>query len=396
LENPNKKLFSESVSKPSQDDGLCTSTSSGDQQTKLLNTNDAIKPCHSKKPRTSMESTWKKSRLEEEDDLDYWKKAATNATEEWEECLDNPLMASGIRSSKQVLVAATATSNKNRTTATEPPPESQMSENVLVESQQPIQSDVSEPYRLSGEVHGTTEKSLVGMMVCQALQYLHTHHEKNSLQEKEHTHWVVNRLVDVVFKCLKNLVSKEKDKFLPLEGLHEGIKLYFYKETKDSKQKSEHFPDCALYLNGKKKERAMFINKDATVGVLVSFEQKTSLKSNALLVGLEEAYKELCHDLAKKVDPLNVFTPTVRYRVITDGIDWFFLQMESKIKENEVHLETFASKRIIIWEESSRKNIEMKDQVNFSKLAKWLFFVVHKSVIERTTAQRSSGNVPEP
>jgi hypothetical protein len=239
-------------------------------------------------------------------------------------------------------------------------------------------------YEQRGERNSTMATEFVDKTVEDALMFL-WRKRNGSLDEKKHTHVVVNKMLSAALSTLRNLAEQHKANFSPLQSMQETIELCLYKETEHSKEKVDRLSDAALYLGGKAMpddKKNKFTGDVAKLGMLISFEHKTNILNKCLL---RDAQKEACRDFAAKIDRFDLLDSPVGYSVLTDGITWIFLRLQLVLEkqhgtdEKKIVISTERSPDISIMKESSGHFA-----FEFDMLAKWLCFVLEESILKQT------------
>lgn len=242
--------------------------------------------------------------------------------------------------------------------------------------------------------------------VLQALEYLHQNNSKpseseNAVDEKGHTHYVVNRLLSAIKAPLELLVRTEITNYSGLgETYGETLELAYYEESRHHQDQTERQPDSAFYLVGKESGEPKLTKEAQQIGMLVSLEHKTTLDNQKKV---RDAWMECERDYAEKVKETDCLHPPIGYSIITDGIDWIFLRMNVSREKNQhgmmAHkIHTRCSDRINIHKDKANKkggkdkkraekaNEDNEDKLNdwdFAILAKWLLFILKQSLVEK-------------
>ena len=298
---------------------------------------------------------------------------AENLEEELRTSLDVDMSRPGSRKSDRLV-----------TEIPKQPPAPDGSQASTTSSLAPSQTGSEESeFKQRGELNSTMAAELIGETVEEALIYLSENRRQDSLDEKKHTHVVVNKLLSTALPTLRELAEVHRASFSPLQSMQDTIELCLYKETEHSKEKVDRLPDAALYLGGKKmpdNQINKFTRDFANRGMLISFEHKTNLLNANLL---REAQKEACRDFAAKINRFDLLEPPVGYSVLTDGITWIFLRFQLVLEK----VDGQDDKKIrILTERSDDISIMSSDRSTFcfDTLAKWLCFVLGESIRKQT------------
>ena len=218
--------------------------------------------------------------------------------------------------------------------------------------------------------------------VEKALTYL-VKNRKDSKEDKfenDYTQWVVNRLISDAMPTLKKQAQKHKSTFSPLVGgaMEDCIELGHYAEKDHTyKNNTTRRPDSLLYLGGKDDTATRLTKEMQRIGALVALEHKKSISDNGLF---RKAVFEIQRDHAEKVQPADFLHSPAFHGVVTDGIEWTFLELKliqtRSAGKMAFSTEIMESERVSIWDGK---------EFNFRALADWLVYILRQSLTVKET-----------